>query len=139
MIKETKKYLLDTHAWFWLAVGDSRFSPENVSILERASLEGCVFLSQISLWELAMKEAKGKIQLNRSLENWCEDNTEGLSIVDLPLKIAISATRLPGEFHKDPADRMIVATARHYGYTLVTGDGLILQYAKQGHVDVLAL
>jgi PIN domain nuclease of toxin-antitoxin system len=139
MIKETTHYLLDTHAWFWLAIGDSKISNDHVVLLEKALQGGSVHLCQISLWELAMKEAKGKIQFNRSLETWCEVNTEGISIVDLPLKIAISATRLPGEFHKDPADRIIVATARHHGFTLVTGDGLILKYAEQGHVAAMAL
>jgi PIN domain nuclease of toxin-antitoxin system len=82
---------------------------------------------------------EGKIKLSRSLKSWILENTQGISIVDMPLEISIEATRLPGEFHKDPADRIIVATARHKGFVLVTGDGLILKYAQDGNVVVLPL
>ena len=124
---------------FWLAVGDTRISKEVVQCLEKAALEGRLFLCQISLWEFAQKESKGKIQLNRPLHAWFQENTAGMTLLDLPLEVSIEANCLPGDFHKDPADRMIVATARHHGLTLVTGDGLILAYAASGHVNILAL
>jgi len=139
MTSETTRYLLDTHAWFWLALGDTRISKDTVSCLENAGLEGRLFLSQISLWEIAQKESKGKIQLNRPLDVWFHENTAGFTLLDLPPEIALEANRLPGEFHKDPADRIIVASARHHGLTLVTADGPILAYATTGHVNVLAL
>jgi PIN domain nuclease of toxin-antitoxin system len=139
MTTDTPRYLLDTHAWFWLALGDARILKDTVGRLETAAIAGHLFLCQISIWEIALKEAQGKIQLNRALEVWCQENTEGIALLDLPPAIAIAATRLPGAFHKDPADRIIVATARHHGLTLVTGDGLILTYAALGHVDVLPL
>jgi PIN domain nuclease of toxin-antitoxin system len=139
MTTDNSHYLLDTHAWLWLCVGDSRISDGIVAILEKASSEGRLHICQISLWELGMKVAKRKIHLSRSLESWVEENTQGISIVDMPAKVSIEATRLPGEFHKDPADRIIVATARHKGYVLVTGDVLILKYAQDGHVVVHAL
>jgi len=136
---DTPRYLLDTHAWFWLALGDTRIPKDTISRLEAAASEGQLFLCQISVWEIAQKESKGKIQLNRPLGVWLEENTAGVGLLDLPLEIAVEANRLPGTFHKDPADRIIVATARRHGLTLVTGDGLILAYAAQGHVDVLPL
>jgi PIN domain nuclease of toxin-antitoxin system len=139
MTTDKSNYLLDTHVWLWLAVGDLRISAEIVGLLEKASSEGRLHMCQISLWELAMKEAQGKIKLSRSLKSWILENTQGISIVDMPLEISIEATRLPGEFHKDPADRIIVATARHKGFVLVTGDGLILKYAQDGNVAVLPL
>jgi PIN domain nuclease of toxin-antitoxin system len=139
MTSEGARYLLDTHAWFWLSLGDTRIPKDVVLSLEKASLEGRVFLCQISLWEIAQKEAKGKIKLNRPLEVWFQENTAGLGLLDLPLAVSIEANRLPGDFHKDPADRVIVATARHQGLTLVTGDGLILAYAAAGHLQVLGL
>jgi len=139
MTSDGVRYLLDTHAWFWLAVGDTRIAKDVVLRLEKAAVEGRLFLCQISLWEIAQKESKGKIQLNRPLHAWFQENTAGVILLDLPWEISIEANRLPGDFHKDPADRIIVATARHHGLTLVTGDGLILAYAAQGHVNVLRL
>jgi PIN domain nuclease of toxin-antitoxin system len=139
MTSEGARYLLDTHAWFWLALGDTRIPKDVVLCLEKAALEGRLFLCQISLWEIAQKESKGKIKLNRPLEVWFQENTAGVGLLDLPPEISIEANRLPGDFHKDPADRIIVATARHHGLTLVTGDGLILAYATAGHVNVLSL
>ena len=138
-MSETPRYLLDTHVWFWLALGDTRIPQDTIDRLEAAALAGQLFLSQISVWEIAMKEAQAKIQLNRAIEVWCQETTEGIGVLDVPPAVAIAATRLPGVFHKDPADRIIVATARHHGLTLVTGDGLILAYASQGHVNVLPI
>ena len=135
-MNEGTRYLLDTHAWLWLAAGDERISLETASRLERALAEERVFLSQISFWELAMKEAKGKLMFNRPLDIWLKENSSGIGLLDIPVEVAIDATRLPGEFHKDPAGRIIVATARHHGLTLVTGDGLILAYGEKGHVQV---
>jgi PIN domain nuclease of toxin-antitoxin system len=135
----SEKFLLDTHTWLWLAIGDERIPQELIGTLETAIKNGLVFLCQISVWELAMKEAKGKLAFNRPFNVWVKENTARLGLLDIPLEVAIDATRLPGDFHKDPADRLIVATARHYGMTLVTGDGLILSYAEQGHVKVLAV
>jgi PIN domain nuclease of toxin-antitoxin system len=105
-------FLLDTNAWFWP-------------------------VSQISAWELALKVSLGKIQLNVPVARWLEQNTEGLGLLDLPLAVIVDATHLPGGFHKDPADRFMVASARHHQLTLVTGDSLILDDAQGGYVNVL--
>jgi PIN domain nuclease of toxin-antitoxin system len=133
------RYLLDTHAWFWLVAGDEQISPDLVTRLESALAEGQIFLSQISTWELALKASLGKIELTRPLDLWLRENTAGLSILDLPLEVVLESTRLPGTFHKDPADRFIVATARVHDLVLVTGDRLILDYAAGGHVNVASI
>jgi PIN domain nuclease of toxin-antitoxin system len=133
------KYLLDTHAWFWLVAGDERVPPDLVASLEAALNEGQVFLSQISTWELALKASLGKVELTRPLDLWLRDNTAGLSMLDLPLEVVLESTRLPGTFHKDPADRLIVASARVHDLVLVTGDRLILDYAAGGHVRVASI
>lgn len=133
------KYLLDTHAWFWLAVGDDRISKDVVQTIDAALSDGRVFLTQISLWEIALKVSMGKIRINRPIALWLKDNAEGLVLLDLPIDVVVEATQLPGTFHRDPADRFIVGTARNQNLTLVTGDELIIAYAKSGHVDVLDL
>jgi PIN domain nuclease of toxin-antitoxin system len=133
------RYLLDTHAWFWLVAGAEHIPPDRVASLEAALAEGQVFLSQISTWEIALKASLGKIELTRPLDLWLRENTAGLSMLDLPLDVVLESTRLPGTFHKDPADRFIVATARVHDLVLVTGDELILDYAAGGHVKVASI
>ena len=93
-----------------------------VAAIEAAAVDGRVCVSQISAWEIALKASM-----------------EGVRLLDLPLEVVVDATHLPGTFHKDPADRFIVASARHHHLTLVTGDDAILSYAREGHVDVLAV
>ena len=133
------RYLLDTHAWFWLVAGEEHLPRDLVANLEAALNQGELFLSQISPWEIALKASLGKIELTRPLDMWLRENTAGLSMLDLPLEIVLEATRLPGTFHKDPADRFIVATARVHDLVLVTGDKLILDYAAGGHVKVAGI
>jgi PIN domain nuclease of toxin-antitoxin system len=130
--------LLDTNAWFWIVTGDTRVPPPVVSQVEHAAAAGRAHLSQISAWEIALKVSLGKLRINMPIQRWLEHNTEGLRLLDLPLDVVVDAVHLPGTFHKDPADRFIVASARHHRLRLVTGDALILEYAKSGHVDVLA-
>lgn len=122
-----------------MTIGDARISEDTVRALEAAAVRGDLLLCQISLWEIALKESRGKIQMNRPLLAWFQENTAGLQLLDLPLEVAIEANHLPGAFHKDPADRIIVASSRHHGLTLVTGDALILSYAAEGHLQVLPL
>jgi PIN domain nuclease of toxin-antitoxin system len=122
-----------------LVAGDEQISPDLVTRLESALAEGQIFVSQISTWELALKASLGKIELTRPLDLWLRENTAGLSILDLPLEVVLESTRLPGTFHKDPADRFIVATARVHDLVLVTGDRLILDYAAGGHVNVASI
>lgn len=132
-------FLLDTNAWFWMVTGDARVPRSVVATIEAAAAEGRVCISQISAWEIALKESLGKVRLNVPITRWLEENTEGVRLLDLPLDVIVDATHLPGTFHKDPADRFIVASARHHHLTLVTGDELILAYARDGHVDALAV
>lgn len=135
----TSRYLLDTYAWFWLATGQAYFAPEFVASLEASLVEGRVFLSQISTWEIALKVSLGKIELTRPLDLWLRDNTAGIALLDLPLEVVVESIRLPGTFPKDPTDRFIVATARVHDLVLVTSDKLILEYAAAGHVNVASV
>jgi PIN domain nuclease of toxin-antitoxin system len=85
-----------------------------------------------------MLEKKGRITLSRSIDEWTKAalTAPGIRLVDLSPEIAIESTRLPGEPHGDPADRIIIATARVLGATLITRDEQIVSYASGGHVRV---
>jgi PIN domain nuclease of toxin-antitoxin system len=133
------RYLLDTHTWFWLAAGEARAPAAVLAELEAALVDGRLFLSRISTWEIAHKVSVGKIDIARPLDVWLRETTTGIEMVDLSLEVVVESTRLPGSFHKDPADRFIVASARVHDLALVTGDRLILDYAAGGYVRVIGI
>lgn len=123
------KYLLDTHAWIW-----ARENPDNVPeevrsvVLSVASMP--LGLSVISPWETAKKASAGRLTLSGPIRQWLTDSVMAPFVRLLPLSIDIAyeANHLPGDFHRDPADQIIVATARQYDLTLITADRRILAY-----------
>ncbi|WP_205856488.1 type II toxin-antitoxin system VapC family toxin [Phytoactinopolyspora endophytica] len=132
--------VLDTHVLVWLMAGDGRLSPELRQAIENASYEAGANVSAISLWEIAMLVAKERLQLTRDVGEWVDlvAANPGLTVVPLAPEVAVASTRLPGEIHRDPADRIIVATARTLNATLVTADQALLDYGAAGHLAVLA-
>lgn len=141
MIEEGKTHVvLDTHVLVWMLAGDERLSREVRQVITNASYEYGAELSAISLWEVSMLAAKGRLQLYRDIGTWVElvATHPALHIVPLAPEISVASTRLPGELPRDPADRMIVATTRILNATLVTADRALLDYGAQGHVRVLA-
>jgi PIN domain nuclease of toxin-antitoxin system len=132
--------LLDTHVWLWLAAGDRRLPRPHVRRITDAARTGSLLVSPISAWEVALLERRGRIRLGRSIGLWLDEAlaVPGLNVAPLTPRIAVSSCHLPEPFHPDPADRMIVATARDLGCTLVTEDQRIRAYGRAGHVRVLA-
>lgn len=132
--------LLDTHAWIWMVEGvQGRLSAGAVRSIETARDAGVLWVSAMSVWEVAMLESRGRVALSRPVEDWVRTTLRDTGIRLLPLepKIAVASTRLPGTPHGDPADLILMASARATGAPLVTCDGRILQYAGAGHVPVL--
>jgi len=121
--------LLDTHIWVWWVHGDERLAPEQLEVIQ-ANEDGTIGVSAISLWEIAKLVENGRLELPVSLEKWFTQamNYPGVRVIELTPEIATESTRLPGEFHKDPADQIIVATARIMKCKLVTSDERILKY-----------
>jgi PIN domain nuclease of toxin-antitoxin system len=132
--------LLDTHAWIWLVKGDDRLSGRAREAAVRAGHRGLLAVSVISVWEISLLESRGRVILNQPCLAWVRMafTLSGAQAAPLTPEIAIESNNLPGVFHGDPADRIITATARLEGMTLVTRDREILGYAKNGYVDVLA-
>ena len=132
--------VLDTHVWIWLMEGsEGTLAAAAIAEIEAAAADSGVAVAAISVWELAMLEAKGRITLSRSIEEWTRAalTGPGIQLVELSPDIALQSTRLPGRPHGDPADRMIIATARALGGTVVTCDTAILAYGASGHVRTL--
>ena len=133
-------YLLDTHVFVWLMNGSEDLaSSPCIRRLEEAASRAGIKVSAISIWEIGMLESKGRVSLPTSPAAWVERalTAPGLSLVPLTPAIALHSSRLPGNFHGDPADRIIVATARELGATLVTRDRQILDYGARHHVRTL--
>jgi PIN domain nuclease of toxin-antitoxin system len=124
--------LLDTHIWIWLVAGTGELTAESRRMIGR--------IAAISLWEIALLAARSRILLGKSTASWFEEALAdpGPTIEALTVPIAVESYALPGAFHGDPADRLIVATARVTGAALMTRDRRILAYAARGHLTALA-
>ena len=122
--------VLDTHIWVWWVHGDERLTASQLEFIQNNEDEE-IGISAISLWEIAKLVENGKLELPVSLEKWFKQalSYPGVQIIELTPEIAAESTRLPGEFHKDPADQIIVATARIMKCKLVTSDERILNYS----------
>lgn len=124
--------VLDTHVLVWWVNGDSQLSENARAAIEheQTSENGLILISAISAWEIAMLIEKGRLALSMSVDDWLDVVAEIESVRFMPLGVAVGvqATRLPGDFHKDPADRMIVSLARHLNAPLVTADEKIRAY-----------
>ncbi len=138
----TGRLTLDTHVWLRLAAGTpERLRPATRKVLERASVSSPLLVSIISAWEVALLESKKRLRLPMSVHEWVERALDRPEIRLIGLEHAstvIDSCRLPGDFHPDPADRLLVATARREKAVLVTQDRKILDYGASGHVRVLA-
>jgi len=131
--------LIDTHYWIWLQFGTrERLTSANLDLINSAAAEGNLFLSVMSVWEVAMLESKGRLDLYTSCAQWVDEAlaVPGLTLAPMTATIAIESTRLPGTFHGDPADRIIVSTARALKARLLTSDRNIRAYARQRHITL---
>ena len=134
--------LLDTHIWLWYAEGNAeRLRPASVRKLDEARKRGGLVVSAISIWEIGMHSARGRIQLSVPLRDWVEQalGVPGIRLASLDAAAAAESTLLPGELQGDPADRFLVATARTRGLALATRDQGMIEYAKLGFLRVVAL
>jgi len=123
------KYLIDTHIWLWM-VGDPQRIPAHIQPIISDAENYPLCLSSISVWEVAKKVSLGKLDMSIPIRDWVMKATRPQFIDLLPLSVDVSleSTMLPGNFHRDPADQMIVATARCFDLILLTADQKIIDY-----------
>ena len=123
--------VLDTHAWVWWATEDRRLSRPAARAIARAAAADGVSISAISVWEIAKKVEKQQLVFDRPVRDWLDRATTlpGLSLLELTPAILIDSCSLPQPFHGDPADQIIVATARHHQAVLVSKDSKVKSYA----------
>ena len=125
--------LLDTHVWVWLLEGDSkRLATATIALLRHSAATGHLMVSDISVWEVANKSAKGKLVLSLDPVIWLDKAASAPGIYNLPLdrRSLIQSVLLPGDPPGDPADRMLIATAQLTPSSLITCDEDIISYAR---------
>ena len=135
------RLLLDTHILIWLAEGLADLPPRARLRINGAARGPGLAVSAISFWEVAMLARKGRISIRRPLHAWRMEVLAAPGIDEIPVsgEVGIEAVSLPGELHDDPADRILVATARVHGLALGTRDKRLLAYGELGHVATVPL
>jgi len=122
--------VLDTHVLVWWVSGNAALSKKAKALISRELKGGQIIVSAITAWEIAMLVAREKLLLSMDVEQWLSTVAEipALQFFPLDIEVAAKSVLLPGTFHKDPADRMIVATARKLAAPLVTKDEKLRAY-----------
>lgn len=136
----TRRVLLDTCAVIWIAQGDPLSEPAASTLPADSAAGARSFISPISAWEVGMLTALNRLTLALDPQVWFERACAfpGVSLAKMPPSVLIASTRLPGAPPRDPVDRILIATARAFEYTLVTRDQEMLAYGGGGHVQVMA-
>lgn len=131
--------LLDTCAAIWSVNGDP-LAPAAAREIGRAAKKGTLFFSPVSAWEIGLLVSRGKLRLLVSAEDFVARlvSQPGVRVAALTPEIACRASFLPGDLHRDPADRLLVATALALGLRLVTRDERLVEYGRRSHVPVMA-
>jgi len=129
--------VLDTHILIWWLSGNDKLSIAAKKAIEfELQNNGKILVSSITAWEMAMLIEKGRLNLSMDVDSWLliASEIDQVEFISINNKVAIESTRLPGSFHKDPADRMITALARTLALPLVTADDKIRNYQ---HVNTI--
>ena len=125
--------LLDTHVWLWWLLGSDRLPARERGALDRLASRAGLRVAAVSLWEAQMLHAKHRLLLDRSFDVWIREAAATVEVVPLDIEVVIALDGLPASFHGDPADRLIVATARAHRIPLATHDQTIRR-SRAAHV-----
>jgi PIN domain nuclease of toxin-antitoxin system len=137
-MSDASPLLLDTHVWVRYINGSPSLKPAAIRAIESARRTGAVYVSVISIWEIALLVRKQRLDLPIGVERWVQRAFElpGIQLAPLTPQIAIASVQLPDTLNKDPSDRILVATARIQGFTLVTRDKDIIRFAKKSNLSL---
>lgn len=131
--------LLDTHVWLRYQGISGELRAATILLIDAAARSGTVYVSVISIWETALLVRLGRLSLHTSVHRWTEEalSKAGIQLLPFTPEIAIESVDLPEPMHKDPADRILVASAKVERLTLVTRDRQVLAFAKATELSVL--
>jgi len=131
--------LWDTCAAIWIS-DQAELARTTLDLLASAHRESAPsYISPITAWEVGLLAARGRVQLQIAPDRWFAKllDIPGVKLAPMPPELLIASSFLPGTPPRDPADRIVAATARDLGATLITRDRVLLAYGKQGHVSVV--
>ena len=131
--------LLDTCAAIWIMENEYMTDAAVAAVDESFDIGKPVFVSPVTAWEIGALSRKGRFKSSLPPHRWFERllHTDGIHLCELPVNVLLDSSFLPGPIHKDPADRIIAATAREYGFTVMTRDQALLDYGAEGYLSVL--
>jgi len=123
--------VLDTHVLIWWISDPEKLSSKATKLIETEKKQGQIFISSISVWEIYLLVQKDRLTITMNLDAWFAEieRLPFVQFVPVDNRIAATSVVLPGDFHADPADRIIVATAREKGAKLITADDRIRKYS----------
>jgi PIN domain nuclease of toxin-antitoxin system len=119
---------------------EGKLSQKTIDALTRVHGSGLLsYVSPITAWEIATGARKGRFRSHLSPHRWFASllTAPGLALAEMTPDVLIESQLLPGDIHNDPADRIIAATAREFGFTVMTRDGALLDYGAAGYLSVL--
>ncbi|HLJ00826.1 MAG TPA: type II toxin-antitoxin system VapC family toxin [Bradyrhizobium sp.] len=131
--------LLDTCALIFITANAPESGQAKAAMQRAYEADELVYISPISAWEIGLLVSRGRLNLSLSPERWFDSVLQkpGVALADLSPEVLIAASFLPDMPLRDPADRIIAATARQYGFTLLTRDKQLLAYSDKGHIRAL--
>lgn len=131
--------LVDTCALIFLTLGEDQSRKARAAIQQAYEAGEAIFVSPMSAWEIGLLVSRGRLNLSLSPKRWFDAITErpGFTLAELSPEVLIASSFLPNCPLRDPADRIIAATAREFGFTLLTRDKQLLAYADKGHIRAL--
>lgn len=135
-----KPLIIDTHVFIWMMASSHLLHRADKERLQESIQQRCLYVCAISFWEIAMLAEAGRLSLGIPLDQWVHEalSISGLNVLELSIPILLESVRLPNDCHKDPADRMIIASARVHHYHLLTYDQKIIQYAQKGYLNIVS-
>jgi PIN domain nuclease of toxin-antitoxin system len=132
--------LLDTCALIWIT-NNAELNPIAVQYIDETYDRGeAIYASPITAWEIGLHASKGRFKSNVTPQRWLEEllRTPHVKLAELTSQVLLESSFLPGSPPRDPADRIIIATAREFGLTIVTRDRALLDYANEGYLNAIA-
>ena len=133
-------FLLDTCAVIWISQEEMIEEAATKAIMDAQETGVPIRVSAMTAWEIGLLISRGRVSSTKSAHNWFEDflRLGGVEVEPASARIMIDSSYLPVPVHSDPADRIIIATAREKDLTIITRDRAILAYGAAGHVKTLA-
>lgn len=139
-MSETAPLLLDTNAAIWVVEDQPIAAAAREAIEDAYRANRTIYVSAITAWEIGLLVSRNRLGLSTTPQRWFQRllAIEGVQLAELSSDILIASSFLPGEPPRDPADRIILATARDLAASLITRDRLILKYGEGGQVSTIA-